>query len=217
MDYKVKITKDCEGDNNRGWEVDMVELFNEDSVCMAYMKLAYIPKERFESHYPNILYYMDNIKGWCGFKRYFENENWEELIIRANCHNRSIGSRLTQSNKRIITDKEWEFYGKKALKQIENIYGDSFESFKNYFVDKVYVDYAGVEEEFRGNKLYLALYKEAFNYTQKLELSLYSSSLKSDIADKTYRSYVNAGFIEYQAEYFDYGKGSYRHLIKNVN
>jgi len=78
-DYIVKRFTDIEGDQNRGWRVDELRLETEDGEEIGYMKLAQIPFKRFKSHYPNILYFFDKIKGWCGFAEYYEENDWKSI------------------------------------------------------------------------------------------------------------------------------------------
>src|SRR5271170_8072163 len=44
---------DIEGDKNRGWQVDQVKAFL-DGKQVGYLKMSYIPQERFDAYYHDI-------------------------------------------------------------------------------------------------------------------------------------------------------------------
>jgi hypothetical protein len=58
----LSYTSDSEGDENRGWQVDQVDAYVNDDHA-GYLKMSYIPEERFIRHYPTILHFVDKIKG----------------------------------------------------------------------------------------------------------------------------------------------------------
>ena len=188
-DYIVKRFTDIEGDQNRGWRVDELRLETEDGEEIGYMKLAQIPFKRFKSHYPNILYFFDKIRGWCGFVKYYEENDWQSIANRAHSYDRSIG--MSSFEDRDLPDHEWEKKGRLAIKQIEDKYMWQFKNFQLYFVDQPYVDYAQINEKFQRQGFYLKLYYEALKWCKERDLPLYTSSLKSDEAELTFEKYVN--------------------------
>jgi hypothetical protein len=65
---EYQFIPDVEGDKNRGWQVDMFQAV-ENNLAVGYLKVAFIPKERREKHYPapfELYYFADRINGWCG-------------------------------------------------------------------------------------------------------------------------------------------------------
>lgn len=197
--YNVVRIEDIEGDNNRGWQVDEIKLETDEGKEIGYIKLAYIPYKRFSSHYPNILYFLSKIKGWCGFDKFYEEGRWSEIAIRANLHDRSIGDANIERRK--LSLEEWEEKGRLTLKQLEEKYMWQFKNFRNYFVDKLCVDYAKVNEKFQGQKYYLKLYYEALEWAKEQELQLYTSGLKTKQAKLIFSSYVNGYKIEGNNEF----------------
>jgi len=66
-----------------------------------------------------------------------------------------------------------------------------FKNFQLYFVDKPYVDYARINEGFQRQGFYLKLYYEALKWCKEWDQPLYTSSLKSDVAEMAFEKYVN--------------------------
>lgn len=213
---KVKRSYDIEGNYNRGWQVDMLELLTEDGKSIGYMKLGYIPFDRFKEHYPHIIYYMDRMKGWCGLIDLYKNKNWERLAKKISAHDRSIGyneyTYRTQKN----THEEWEVIGKNAVKQLERKYISEFSEFELYYVDKYYVDFVRIHEDHRGNGYYLKFYQEALKWVEEQNMPLFTNSQKSDIAQRRFNKYLKQHKIIGHHEYYERDDDKERFKIDKV-
>lgn len=59
---EFKIHEDIEGDNNRGFIVDQIDAWV-DGKHAGYLKLSWIPQDRFDAWYPTIFHFISNIQG----------------------------------------------------------------------------------------------------------------------------------------------------------
>lgn len=59
---EFKITPDSEGDDNRGFRVDKIDAYVE-GIHAGYIKVSYIPKERFEEWVPTIWHWKTHFGG----------------------------------------------------------------------------------------------------------------------------------------------------------
>lgn len=215
LEYKTKSGKDItfeyhedfEGDKNRGWQVDKIDAYV-DGEYAGYIKLSYIPKERFKRYYPSVLNFMTQIggghilpykKGDVDYKTLSDEELTKVLknLIHKSRRYRSIWD-----------DKEIPNERKEIIAAIDDIIknglkhsNDEFKKFAEYWVDKPIVDYIRVFGEgedrsqprfgvhasdsptdFKRQRIGTALYLEAADYLKQKGLKLYASGLQSDEA-----------------------------------
>lgn len=187
------------------YDVDMIELKTDDGRKIGYMKLGHITSEKFEEHFPTVLHWLGRSKGWCGVDDMYDSKQWKELAIKLNCYDRSalIPDYVKTDYHKNVTDEEWKDYGRKAVEKITSKYSIVYENFRKYFVGNCYVDFANVEEKFRGQGYYIELYRLALEWCNKRGLNLYTSSLKSDLAQYRFDQHTSSGTIEISVDIFN--------------
>lgn len=179
---KFLITPDSEGDKNRGFQVDRIDAFV-DSHHAGYIKLSYIPEERFREWYPSVFHWMKHINGQSVLpygieKTPLDELSREDLKSAVEYINTSIRPKFGK-NKRdraeyqfiesLFHTSGWSRSIKpdvlasdlhKALKIYEKHIlagegGARFKKFYDYHVDKPFVDYINVftGSDFNKNKL----------------------------------------------------------------
>jgi GNAT superfamily N-acetyltransferase len=207
QDITVTRIEDQEGDNNRGWRVDTVEAFV-DGQNAGYLKLAYIPHERFASRYPSILAYADQIAGHHLFP--YEKNRTDFSIDNLN----------DDDLKSLVKRSSWIFqsidlsYGEHAdawaaitrdelLDKVDEItkvvtkkLGKKFQEFKDFQVDKPVIDYIRVSESHQRKGIAFALYREAALWMNEKGLRVYASGLQQPEAAAAWAKMESLGMIE---------------------
>ncbi len=177
----LKYVKDVEGNENRGWIVHRIRAYKDGKV-VGYLKLSYIPKDRFDDHYPGILNYLTQIGGKSVLPYDMKTVPWEEIpadklgehiyhmamAAHMSWNEANYLSKLGEGNperiKQIVMGLE-----KKLLKQD----GKQFRRFRAHTVDKPIVDFIRVEPEYRKQGIGTKLYDAAVRWMKNLGLPLY--------------------------------------------
>lgn len=216
-----ELWPDVEGDLNRGWIVDQIVALVDDNP-IGYIKISYIPKERFEKWYPNIFAWLENFKGhhFYNFTDHMKEnpiEKWDEDETK------EFLKKLTDywgGNRYFITKFDYEKGNiiKQLLKAIKNDkrfkqYMKNFIDFKNYHVDKPLVDYISVENEWKRKGIGTELYKEAAKYLASKELKLHASNIQSDEAVHVWKKFQDQGLVDLVPD-VSYGKKVLRKVFK---
>jgi GNAT superfamily N-acetyltransferase len=232
-EYKTKdgkeitfvIDDDSEGDNNRGWQVHLIKAYIEGKQA-GFIKLSYIPHERFKAWYPSLYHYKRHhgsyrLPGEYGkyTKEPLEQMDEEDL--------REFLKYLYSAGKPWRKNDLEEQYGDadvknkvelvKTLKTIaakeEKFRNDrnEFKRFKNYHVDKPIVDYIEVYDtendslrlktkfgnvNFRRQGLGTELYKKAARYLKEKGLKLYASGIQSAQAEAAWNKMSEKGWVK---------------------
>lgn len=102
-DVRFKYLDDIEGDNNRGWCVDEVKAYLGDEK-VGYLKIAYIPAERFKEWNPSILSFIQQVNGTIIFPHEYKKLNWKKVpinVLRNSVYNMAqvAGVGWNESNK----------------------------------------------------------------------------------------------------------------------
>lgn len=196
QEIDIKYIVDSEGNKNRGWTVHKLEAFV-DGKEVGYLKISYIPKERFKAHYPHIINYLGKIAGQGEFDRIKNDED----LFRALQLRRYIPLYPDEdsSNKELI---------KQGLKEVKNRYGKAFRQFKNFHVDKPLVDYirvasgspnslsAPATESWRRQGIATALYYEGAKWLWKnYGFYLWASGVQSAEAKAAWQKMMKDGHV----------------------
>jgi GNAT superfamily N-acetyltransferase len=188
-----EYTDDIEGNDNRGWQVDKIEAKIKDEIA-GYIKLSYIPKNRFEEYYGNIFNYLKFIHGHhvlpykyninsrlipvTDYRQMPLDELKKNIVSTAIAINGWVDSaeqtRLSKLELQEVV-KEYENLEKIAKSRFLR----SFKEFKNYHVDKPIVDYIYVENDYRRIGVATKLYRLAHNWMKTKNMKLYSSYVQS--------------------------------------
>lgn len=213
--YTVNLLRDSEGDLNRGWQVDLftISIYNNKLLKyerVGYMKVAYIPTERFETHYAEgVMDFLAKISGRCWGKTKREIiGGWSDSPY----WNR--GEELE-----LLTDEEVEkVYAQYKRKLEKSSHGKQFKDFKQYFENKPYVDFGYINEVFRQKGLYRLLYIAATDFYSVHGMNLYTSSLKSPVAQKAWEKIEKTlpSDIVLGQEVSNYGRKTTRKFLKKI-
>ena len=197
------FSSDVEGDNNRGWQVDQITAFyNGEEV--GYLKLAYIPKQRFAEYYPTIFNWMDQIRGNCiiprakvdesgddvdykafrdSAKRHYNTFTTEELRTFANRVNMVLrGGDISRDLESCDRDAILDFVKKLEVKANE-INKTEFKNFKTYYVNKPIDDFIRVEKDFQRKGIAEHLYKLGAKWMESCDLPFYLSTCRQPAAE----------------------------------
>lgn len=196
-DLKFKFNPDVEGDNNRGWIVHKIEAYY-DGKSVGYINASYISKDRWNKWYKNgVIDWMVHLSGaGSGLIDGYNKKDWAKVCRNLWGHVSSPddkwrGGYGTSSNE--MTDKDWEASAKALIDAAEKKYSKQFKEDKNYFVDKPFVDYIRVNEEFQrkgiGTLLYMGMARELYK-RYKLK-KFYGSSLQTDMAKGAWKAMAN--------------------------
>jgi GNAT superfamily N-acetyltransferase len=194
---RFEYVEDSEGDNNRGWQVDKVVAYlGEHEV--GYLKLAYIPAERFKKWYPSILNYIQQINGSIIFPHEYRATHWTEIPIdtlRKSIYSiaqvAGVGwheSNSLQEQAKTAPDKIVRQMIHSFEIDIEKEKGPLFRRFKKYFVNNPYVDYIKVNDEYKRQGIGTALYRAGYEWMKSKGMKLHASGTQSDDAKAAWMS-----------------------------
>lgn len=185
-----KYLDDVEGDKNRGFRVDEIKALV-DGKEAGYLKVSYIPKDRFAAHYQNIFQWLSKMRGHSIFPyKYRETCDWKKIpidVLKQNLQHVHLvldgGWNMEEFDRlRSLNDdeviKEYERFEQLANKK----YAKEFKEFKQYFVDKAYVDFIRVEKEFQRRGIGTALQRAGYEWMKKKKIPLYASATQTDEA-----------------------------------
>ena len=236
LEYKTKdgrditfdIIEDEEGDNNRGWQVDKISAFV-DGIFAGYIKIGYIPKERFDRYYPSIFNWMYQINGIAilpydkksVYWRTFTSDEKKQILKSFRRYTRymSQDEELQIDN---LSDQEIDQEVANAEKKATKNYGEQFKEFYNRFVDNPMDDFIKVfsigdsmgnrgtgdesKHTFTRQGIATALYFKAVNYLERKGLKLRLSTLRTSGpagGETLGNSFKDAGLTKKVGE-FDY-------------
>lgn len=185
---------DSEGDNNRGWRVDEVHAkINGEKV--GYIKLSYIPHDRFHRNFPTIFNYLTQIKGRHYLPYEKRAEHYKDLSadeLRAMLKYAMHTDRLVPYGKE--EDAVSKLSDAEVLDRIRDLEakfnegskGRDFKKFKNFQKDKPLVDFIRVDDNWQRQRIGDALYREAAKWMKEKGMEVYASGLQSDSAKKSW-------------------------------
>ncbi len=192
-----KYIDSSEGDKNRGWQIDEVKAYL-DGKEVGYLKLSYIPRERFEKYYPGILNFLTQVNGSGDLPHGYETTPWKEIPIDKlrpyvyhMAQDAGIGwteSNALQSEAKTASDEQVHHIIDSLEKMLMKEKGILFKRFEKYFVDKPLVDYIRVNNEYRRQGIGTALYRAGYEWMKSKGLPLYASGVQSDEAKATWKS-----------------------------
>lgn len=217
------IKEDSEGDENRGWIVHKIDAFVE-SVNVGYIKISYIPKERFKEHYPTIFSYESKIQGRSTLPFKYESVHYKNLsldnlryMVKKLGNNGNWGFEVEYDFKsdknyigeECISDMNREtllFYIEKAEKSRKGKESQKkFRKFFNFHVNKPIVDYIRVYDGLDGLKqihksfqrlgIGTALYLKASEFLKSKGLVLRASGIQQDEAQQAWKKFERLGYV----------------------
>lgn len=180
---KLQRLLDIEGDNNRGWQVNAIEVFVDD-IHAGYIKTACIPHDRFKKHYYNeVPCYLSLIRGYS----INPDGEWKKELAEKYFH---------------YLSRDIDYYIKKEII-------NPMKEFFDYIVDKNYVDFIRLYDDqdtreqrfvnqdlvfidrknninFKKAGLSLVLYEQAAIWLAENGFKLYASNIQSDEAARSW-------------------------------
>lgn len=211
---EVKRVEDSEGDNNRGWQIDELQAFV-DGQEAGYLKLSYIPEERFAAHYPaGVFDFVHQIKGHIIFE--YAGESRAERSIK-----HDFKTMTDDELRKFISTASWSFmhvsYGemsgregeleamsRKELmakilelkKVVTKRFGKEFEEFKSYFINKPLVDFIRVKDQFLRQGIATALYIEGAKWMAEKGMVVHASGLQQPEAAAAWAKMASLGWVK---------------------
>ncbi len=176
---EIRTTEDSEGDKNRGWTVHKFEAVI-DGETAGYLKVSYIPEERFKRHYKNIFDYIDKITGKAIPKDYSDRKKALNTLAYSILGWPGL-DRLEPSLEE-LDDEDLDRIEKDISKEAVKKHWKAFEEFKDHWVDKPVVDFIFVETGHRRKRIAVALYEFAAKWLAQRGMKLHASGLQSDNA-----------------------------------
>ena len=220
----IEYFEDVEGDNNRGWQIDKIEA-SVDGDYAGYIKVSYIPRERFERYYPTVLNFMSQIGGHSVLPsdkrdKHYKELSEEELIKTAKnlaYHSRKYykiwnrGEGLPETREEAISIIEDIIKNERKLQEAK----EQFKKFENFWVDKPVVDFIRVfvkdedrmdrntgkteikpsEKDYRRQRIGTALYLEMGEWLKKKGMKLYASNLQQPEAEAAWSNLAKMGLV----------------------
>lgn len=200
---KFVYRDDIEGDQNRGWQVDLIEAFIEEQK-VGYLKLSYIPRERFNRYYPSILNWLAQIDGKsilpykkCALDpfKYLSAEEIKSVLEHMVLYYINVAG-LDRRNVHNLSDDKLHFWLRKAETAMYERSEDRFEDFYAYFVDRPLVDYIHVEPSFRRLGIGTALYIAGAKWMAKKGMLMFASGIQQPEAAAAWDKMALKGFVK---------------------
>jgi len=194
-EIEMKRLPDSEGNDNRGWRVDKIEAYV-GGEKVGYLKVSYIPHERFVRYYPDVFAFMHHIQG----KRLGEySSDYVPYVSRDKDDRRKMLKDIVFLLRAVPYGKEKEYVQKlsdrEVLQQLREYdkelmdghYGRMFKQFKNFHKDKPLVDFIRVEEPYQRQRIAEAMYRAAAEWMREKGMRLYASGTQSAEAKKAWK------------------------------
>lgn len=184
---------DVEGDNNRGWQVDKVSAIL-DGEQIGYLKISYIPQERFVRYYPSIFHFLDQISGHCYHcltkpairpLSALTDEEKETVISTYQGYHRLGLDDATSTDLRF----------RAVLNDANDRHRGTFRTFERHWLDRPVVDFVRVDPEHQRRGIGLSLYREAGQWMLERNLRLRASTLQSPAATAAWEKMEGLGWV----------------------
>ncbi len=187
---KFNYIEDLEGDENRGWQVDKIEAYLNDKL-VGYIKVSWIPRQRFDQHYKTIAQYVSKVAGSVFLPYEYVNEpNYNNIpvdVLRSNLFSAAstvygyVSYEQQQQFKKMSDEQVIAKY-RQLEKMLHKKYGKRFDDFREYYVDKPIIDFIRVDDQYRRQGIGTALYRAAHEWLKQKHLKLYASGIQTDEA-----------------------------------
>ena len=216
-----KISQDIEGDDNRGWIVHQIDAYVKQNHA-GYLKISYIPKDRFDNWYPSIYNYLNQILGLPIAPKFedrsihYTQYNDKDLLkfyknISFILFHEDLSMKQVNLTRKQLLDQIqiWE-------KQLNKKYKNRFDKFKKHFIDNPYVDYIKVfktgdwpgreiqkksKYDFQRQRIGSALYQKAANFLKQKGLMLRMSDTQSKDAKHIWSYLDRIGLVLHKNGY----------------
>lgn len=200
---------DSEGDNNRGWivhKVSAVTPYMGTKKEIGYLKISYIPEDRFENHYKSVIDYILNIQGYSCNRKYYESKrDWIASLAYTFYHKSWVGpgnwvgwhnANRLMDYIHSAPDSHLDYILDKIRRDVNKVYSRNFREFRNTYVNYPIVDYISVDKEFRRLGLGTELYIAGGKWMKELGMALHSSTCQQEKAAAVWNSMLMKGIAK---------------------
>lgn len=200
--------EDVEGDKNRGWRVDRIDAHLPGvEKPVGYLKISYIPKERWEAHFPTMLNFLAKMQGQSVLPYRSESRDYHDIPpeeLKTNIQHAAIALSdrypSMEEFKRLENlplDQvvpEFEKFEKYAKKK----FALQYRRYKQYYVDKPIVDFIRVEEPYQRQGIGIALHRAGHEWMKKRGLPYYASGSQTAEAKAVWQKMEKEFPIKYE-------------------
>jgi len=193
-----KITENLEFHKNSDWIYHLIEAFIENEE-VGFIRIAYIPKESVPDLYPSILNFIDKQGGHSLLPiddpsmpyQSLSNEELYKLVKNGRwVLLQKQDSVPTDRSSLLILAKELEDWAKQSK------YQKKFDKFLEYHVDKPEPDMIRINDDFKRQGIATSLYLFTARWLAQKNLQLWTASLQTGEAEKTWLSMVAKGYAK---------------------
>lgn len=191
--------EDSEGDDNRGFQVDRI-VASIDGEEVGYLKLMYIPKERFGRYYGSIFNYLTQIGGKACLP--YDNPTVDYRKLDEKQLRRLI---MYSTRGGIFREREVESKSREELlmlaKDLEKQLmtgsdGKEFRHFKKRLVNSPYVDFIRVDDGMQRLGIGTALYLEGAKWMAEKGMRFRASTIQSKEAQAIWAEMERRGMTD---------------------
>lgn len=209
---------------NQGWIVHELKAFL-DGDEVGYIKASYIPEERFEKVFPTVFHYLSNVRGKLILNRgdgKSVGSNRDEFPddikdFAESLHQYARGEMRTHPDYPAygdeVSEEKWAEIAEYYVEKYKERYGDDYSRFREWYVNKPYVDYINVKREYRRRGIGFQLYKRMAEILGERGMVLYASSLQSEEAQAAWEKLKEVLPVKTTTEETDYGEKKKRYYI----
>lgn len=206
------------------FRVDRITMFNLDGEEIGYLKLAYIPDELPFYHFLDMKghqFYIgrgiDNqVFAEEEFSTVTDSESRKNITYKmAQCSRAFSRNRSNElAEESLLADDFRQFLIDEGLiAALHKEYDGLHQMYANYFVDRPYVDFIRIYEQFQGKKASIPLYVEASRWLKERNMRLRLSSLVSEQAIRVHEI-MKEQFLLDPVEVVWYNKTETGYLMK---
>lgn len=174
----VEDTKDYSG-RKQGWVLHKLEAYVEEGGYqkkVGYLKISYIPLERFQEVYPTIWHFMSHQKGWALGEALDQlddiNVLWKALFVYVGYHSRPD---VPEEEKRQVIERTAQRHQ------------EEFREFRRFHVNKPLVDFIRVDPNWRRKGIGQTLYKKGAEIMAQRGMKLHASGIQEDEAKAAWK------------------------------
>lgn len=214
LDYEQDVEPE-----NRGFVVDMITAYLNDRK-IGYLKMMYVPKEKFHQFFPSVLHYESVMSGrsyipyrvtrdeslrfqhWMEYSEEIKREMLENILVSLRWHE--------QKKARTLPIEKVEAWIRKFERQMADK-KKGFKEFYSHTVNKPIVDFIHVDsgewvddnkfgksderESMRRKGIGSLLYKAGAEWMKERGMRLYASGIQSSEAQAVWRKLIDQGKV----------------------
>lgn len=173
IEFSVSPAKD-----SRAWVVQTVNA-SVDGKPVGHLTFGYIPRERWDVWYPTVYHFAVNKEGHTEGKPFLDVPGKERELCLA----------ILGFN---IATEPTHMTNKRLSKMMQNKFGDRYDKFREYHLDKPQVEY--IKSEILRDGIGTALYEYVARFLSKRGLGLWASSLQQPEAKAAWGAMIARGY-----------------------